>query len=120
MKPVKSKKGTGDPLIGLTAVRLREAEAGAPCRLFCKLVSGLGLPKSSPERHLHSCFLDVSSSNEKQALGPLFIPSLWMTCDKLSQEEGKGLRTGLDSSSLCIVISGLLQTSDWSGQVSRP
>ena len=105
---MKSKKGAGDPLIGLTAVCIGEAEAGAPCRLFCKLVSGLGLPKSSPEGHGHSCFLDVSSSNEKQAQGPLFIPCLWMTCDKLSQEEGKGLRTGLESSSLCIVTSGLL------------
>lgn len=46
MKPVKSKKGAGDPLIGLTAVSLGEAEAGAPCRLFCKLVSGLGLPRA--------------------------------------------------------------------------
>lgn len=115
MKPVKSKKGAGDPLIGLTAVSLGEAEARAPGRLFCKLVSALGLPKSSLVGHLHSCFLDVSSSNEKQAPGPLFIPSLWVACDELSQEEGKGLRTGLDSSSLCIMISGLR-----SGQVSRP
>lgn len=47
MKPVKSKKGAGDPLIGLTAVSLGEAEAGAPCRLFCKFVSGLGLQEQS-------------------------------------------------------------------------
>ena len=73
---MKSKKGAGDPLIGLTAVCIGEAEAGAPCRLFCKLVSGLGLPKSSPEGHGHSCCLDVSSSNEKQAQGPL----LYLAC----------------------------------------
>ena len=87
-----------------------EPRADSSASLFLALAS-----KSSLVGHLHSCFLDVSSSNEKQAPGPLFIPSLWMTCDKLSQEEGKGLRTGFDSSSVCIVISGLR-----SGQVSGP